>query len=83
MQLDQPVHFAGAVTAPSAVGGDAEVVYEPLRGDNTSLGAGDAVGRMEKPEVELGLRAQRQSGQLLEEADVDPALLDRQVDPVE
>ncbi len=51
-----------AVTAPPAVGGDAEVAHEALGRDDARLGAGDAVGRVEQPEVELGLGAQSQTG---------------------
>ena len=83
MELDQRLDVLGPVPAPTAVGGDTEVVDEALGGDDPRLGAGEAVGRMEQPEVEARLRAQRQLRQRLEEGDIDAPALHGHVHPVE
>ena len=83
VQLDQRLDVLGPVAAPPAVGGDAEVVDEPLGGDDAGLGADETVGGVDEAEVQARLRSQGELGQGLEEADVDAPALHRQVDPVE
>ena len=71
------------MTAPSAVGCGAEVVHEPLRGDDARLRAGDAVLEVQHAEEELRLGTQLQLPERLEEAHVDVVALHGEVDPVE
>ena len=83
MQCDQRLDVLGPVPAPPAVGGDAEVVDEPLRSDDAGLGAGETVGGVDQAEVQARLWAQGELGQGLEEADVDSPTLHGQMHPVE
>ena len=61
-KLDQRLDVLRPVAAPPAVGGDAEVVDEPLGGDDARLGAGDAVGGVNETEVQARLRTQGRAG---------------------
>src|SRR6476619_5158903 len=71
------------MTAPPAVGRGAEVVHEPLRGDDAGLCTRDAVVEVEHAEEELRLGPELELPERLEEAHVDVISLDGKVDPVE
>ena len=83
MQGDQRLDVLGSMAAPPAVGGDAEVVDEPLGGHDARLGAGEAVGGVNETEVQARLRTEGQLGQRLEERHVDAAALHREMNPVQ
>ncbi len=83
VEVNERVDVLRAVPTPPAVGGDPEVVDEPLRGDDACLGAHDAVAEVQQSEVQASLRPQRELPERLEEPKVDRVALDREMDPVE
>ncbi len=56
MEVDERVDVLQTMSTPPAVGGDPEVVDEPLRGDDAGLGTDHAVAEVQEAEVQTSLR---------------------------